>query len=146
MHLDEAGEMLIPGNAFKNMMTDVARHLAETIPGKGKATFTKHFKSGLLVLDNSPLGIKGADVEPIYVFLPNPSGMGTRTWKHFPVVPQWRASNTFHIFDPILEDKPEKVEEYLSFAGKFIGLGYWRAQNGGQYGRFVVESFTSSKV
>ena len=51
MHVNEDGFVFIPPMALKNCLAQVAQHLSETVPGKGKATFTKHFKAGILVTD-----------------------------------------------------------------------------------------------
>ncbi len=48
---------------------------------------------------------------------------------------------SIHLLDPLLIDKPQKVQEYLEHAGQFIGFLRFRPMNGGFYGRFKVTSF-----
>jgi hypothetical protein len=44
----------------------------------------------------------------------------------------------FYVGDEIITESV--FREHLIAAGKFIGLGRWRARNNGLYGRFLVES------
>lgn len=145
IHVDANGIAFIPPSAIKNCMSDVAKYLSEPVPGKGKATYTKHFEAGLLVIDPLPLGVKAEDIAGERLFVPasGKRGDGKRVWKTFPVIPAgWKASGTLLLLDPVLIDKPEKVEEYLRHAGKFIGLGRFRPRNNGYYGRFDVKAFS----
>ena len=142
MHVDDNGEVYLLPTSIKNCLVDVATYLSETIPGKGKATYTKHIKSGVNVVDPLRLGVKAADVKCVSVFVPSDGkrGGGARVWKKFPVIPAgWETKVTLYITDPVV--KPEKLEEYLRHAGVFIGLGWFRPQRGGYYGRFGVKDF-----
>jgi hypothetical protein len=118
------------------------------VPGKGKATFTKHFEAGVLATDPMPLGIKADDIPGERLFVPasGKRGDGKRVWKTFPVLKTWETVGTVYLLDPVLTDKPQKVEEYLEHAGKFIGMGRFRPRNNGFYGRFRVEGFKTEKV
>jgi hypothetical protein len=143
MHVDNDGVVFIPPMAIKNMLTDCARFLSESVPGKGKATYTKHFEAGIMVVTPAPVGVKADEVKGETLFVPSDGkkGSGSRVFKTFPFIPKWEADLEIIILDPILEDKPEKVHEYLGHSGKFIGLGRFRPRNGGFYGRFEVTKF-----
>lgn len=143
IHADEDGEAFIPGTAFKNCLSEVAKYLSESVPGKGKATYTKHFEAGLLVPDAVPLGVKKADVECEELFLnaDGRRGGGKRVWKKYPVFRKWGGTVRIMAFDPVLCDKPDKIREYLTHAGQFIGIGRFRPRNNGYYGRFRVTGF-----
>lgn len=140
LHVDENDEVFIPAQAVKAALETTARYLSETIPGKGKATYTKHFRSGVQVPDNLPLGIKSEKVEEERLFVPSDGrrGSGSRVWKIFPVIRKWEAPLTLIVLDRIL--KPDKVSEYLAQAGLFVGVGRWRVENGGQYGRWEAKN------
>lgn len=148
IHVDSKGEAFIPPTAIKNCLSDVAKYLSESVPGKGKATYTKHFEAGTLVTDPLMLGVKGSQIEGERLFVPadGKRGGGKRVWKTFPVIREWSAVGCVYVLDPVLFDKPEKVEEYLSHAGKFIGLGRFRPRNNGFYGRFNVVDFKTEKM
>jgi len=149
MHQDADGLVFITPMALKNCLSKVAQFLGETVPGKGKATYTRHFVTGVMVAEPMPLmngggkRVKAADVKPNRLFVPSDGkrGGGTRVWKNFPVIPQWSTTATIYVRDPLLVDKPEKVQEYLEHAGKFIGLGSLRMENNGYFGGFKVTSF-----
>lgn len=143
MHVDEKGCVFIPPSAIKNMLYDVAKYLSETVPGKGKATYTKHFDAGILCFEPIGLGIKAKAVPGERLFVPSDGQRGgsRRVWKTFPRIVNWQGTGSITLTDPILIDKPEKVEEYLRHAGRFIGLGRFRPRNGGYYGRFTVENW-----
>ena len=63
MHRDANGEVFIPGCALKNCLADTARYLSERVPGKKSATYTKHFKAGIMVVENLMLGVQVDDVD-----------------------------------------------------------------------------------
>lgn len=148
MHTDAEGNCYIPGGSIKACLSECAKFLSESVPGKGKATYTKHFDAGVLVLDHLSLGIKAKDVKPVRLHLnaDGKKGGGKRVWRKYPEIPEWRASGSLYVIDPVLADKPEVVEKYLKHAGSFIGLGRFRPRNGGTNGRFKLESFSATKV
>jgi len=143
LHVDSDGMVFIPPGAIKNCLSDVAKYLSESVPGKRNATYTKFFEAGVMVIAPVGLGVKGAEVEGERLFVPadGKRGGGKRVWKTFPVIRKWGGGVEIHIVDPVLIDKPEKVKEYLEHAGKFIGLGRFRPRNNGFYGRFQVTKF-----
>lgn len=148
LHVGTDGKVFIPPAALKNCVSEVAKYLGESVPGKGKATYTKHFEAGVLVTDPLLLGVKGADVPGERLFVPasGKRGDGKRVWKTFPVIQEWQTTAVLYLLDPVLVDKPAKVQEYLEHAGKFIGMGRFRPRNNGFYGRFSVENFKTSRV
>ena len=149
LHTDEKGMVFIPPMALKNCLSEVAKFLGESVPGKGKATYTKHFEAGLLVVEPINLDVKGKDVKPNKMFVPADGrrGSGKRVWKYFPTLPAgWTGIAEIFVLDPILIGKPEKIEEYLIHAGKFIGLGSFRPRNNGFFGRFEVSEFKAVEV
>lgn len=139
MHVDAKGFVFIPPMAFKNCIASAAKFIGEQIPGKGKSTYTKHFLSGVLVVDPLVLPIKRDDVEGEWLFVPSDGirGSGKRVDKCFPVIREWGGDVTWHVLDDTIT--ADVFERTLREAGKFIGLGAFRPQNGGYYGRFSVE-------
>lgn len=137
---DADGNCFIPPMAFKNCIASAAKYLALQIPGKGKATYTKHFEAGILVAEPMAMGVKKEAVDGEWMFVPasGKRGDGKRVWKCFPVFPQWWGEVAFHILDDTITK--EVFEQVLEEAGKFIGIGRFRPINNGYYGRFSVES------
>lgn len=140
------GRVILQPTALKNCLASVARYMGEKIKGHGSKTWTKKFESGILVVDPVVLDAKLEDLTPEKQFLPSDGvrGGGKRVWKTFPVLTEWKASASFYIVDPMLEQLPEKVEEYLRRAGELIGFGWFRPERNGWYGRFTVEAFSVS--
>jgi hypothetical protein len=146
IHRDKTGEAFISPMALKNCLSEVAKYLSESVPGKGKATYTKHFEAGITVIEPLKLGVQAEAIDGEKLYLPSDGvrGSGKRVWKIYPYLPEWQARAEILLLDPII--KPEKVQEYLTFAGQFIGLGRFRPRNNGFYGRFTVKDFKSEKV
>jgi hypothetical protein len=157
LHVDEHGQVFIPPMAVKNALPEAAKFLGESVPGKGKATWTKHFEAGLLIVDPIPLGIEASKVQGERLFVPADGvrGSGKRVWKVFPVIPEWAGTVEINVLDPLLISDIEKCAKdlsksalyrHLEYAGKFIGLGRFRPRNNGFYGRFTVVKFTVENV
>ena len=151
IHRDANGEAFIPPMALKNCLADVAKYLSESVPGKGKATYTKHFEAGIIVMDPMMLGVQADDAPGERLFLPSDCrrGGGRRVWKTYPKFDPWKVHATIIVMDTTIT--PEKLEEYLRYAGDFIGMGRFRPRNNGFYGRFdvanveIIEGITQGK-
>lgn len=137
-HYTPDEDVFIPPMAFKKSIETAARFLSIQIPGKGKATYTKHFKSGILVSEGLILPIKKADVIGTWVFVPSDGVPGgrKRVPKCFPTVYEWKGDVTFHILDEIITESI--FRQHIEEAGNFIGIGVFRPERGGYYGRFRV--------
>jgi hypothetical protein len=142
LHVTKDGNVFIPPMAFKNCISEAAKFLGQQVPGKGKATYTKHFEAGVLVIDPIILPIKAEEVPGLWLFVPASGrrGDGKRVWKRFPIIQEWSGDVTFTIFDETITK--DVFLYHLEQAGKFIGIGLFRPRNNGYYGRFVVEKFT----
>lgn len=139
LHTDTDGMVFIPHSAFKNCLSEAAKYLSLQIPGKGKATYTKHFEAGVMVLSPTPLGIHRDDVEgeTLYLNADGVRGSGKRVWRTMPLIRSWEGDVEFLIVDPMItKDVFAKV---LDEAGRLIGIGRYRPRNNGIYGRFAIE-------
>jgi len=144
-HTDDKGMVFIPPSAFKNCLSEAAKYLSIQIPGKGKATYTKHFEAGVMVSEIVPLGIHIDKMQPLWLFVPadGKRGGSKRVEKCFPITQQWEATVTFYVFD---ETITKDVFRYvLEQAGKFIGIGFSRPRNNGFFGRFEVVEMSWNK-
>jgi hypothetical protein len=145
IHKNEHGEVYIPPMALKNCLSEAAKFLSMQIPGKGKATYTKHFEAGIMVLDPIMLGIKADDVEGESLFVPadGKRGSGKRVTRVFPTIPSWSGQATIHIIDETITETV--LRKHLDEAGSLIGMGRFRPRNNGFYGRFKVLSMEAVK-
>lgn len=144
-HWTPDGNLYIPGIQFKKALDSAAKMVGKQIPGKGKATYAKHFMAGVAVLDDTEIVLKKitrANVKPVAVWCDaqgKKGGQGgTQVKRIFPVVEEWEGNITFTIFDDTIT--LEIFQEHMEECGKFNGVGRWRTQNGGMYGRFQVVS------
>lgn len=138
-HTDKGGFVVIPPMSFKIGLDTAAKMLGKRIPGKGQSTFTKFFKSGVLVMEGPALSVKVEDVphDRIFANADGVRGSGKRVWRIFPRIDEWEADVTFHVLaDEITEDV---FEEHIRQAGAFVGIGRFRPENGGFYGRYEVK-------
>lgn len=142
MHVDESGVVFIPPMAIKNCLSEAAKFLGIQIKGKAKATYTKHFEAGIMVIDPVSLGIKADDVQSETLFVPasGKRGDGRRVDRVFPFIPAgWTGQATMHVIDETITE--EVLRGHLTEAGRLIGIGRFRPRNNGYYGRFSVEKF-----
>lgn len=139
LHTNKDGYVFIPPMAFKNCLSEIAKYLSVQIPGKGKATYTKHFEAGVLTIKELVLPIKKSDVPGEWFFVPadGKRGGGKRVEKCFPVIQEWQGEVEFHILDETIT--LDVFKQHLEEAGKYIGIGRFRPRNNGFYGRFSVE-------
>lgn len=151
LHTNAQGEVVLSPLSLKNCLLDAAKYLSETIPGKGKSTYTKHFKSGVMVFEQIPLrdskgnSIKADSVEALWLNVPSDGMTGgtKRVPKAFPQVLEWQGTADVHVLDEVITK--DVLLRHLTEAGNFIGLGAMRVANGGISGRFKVVSINEQK-
>jgi len=140
MHVDENGEVFISPMSLKNCLSDAAKFLSMKVPGKARATMTKHVEAGVMVIDPIKLGIKANEVEGEELFLPSDGrrGGGRRVVKIMPFIPSWEGATEIHVIDETVTESV--LRKHLVEAGNLIGMGRFRPRNNGYYGRFAVVS------
>ena len=141
-HVNEDGHVFIPPMAFKNCLAEAAAYLSIKIPGKRNATYSKHFLSGVLVVDPVVLPETKETVLGEWLFLnaDGKRGSGTRVDRCYPHIPKWAGVLTAHVLDDTIT--PDAFAQHLREAGNLIGIGRFRPRNGGFYGRFKVNGIT----
>jgi hypothetical protein len=139
-HVNDDGFVFIPPMPFKEALASAAKFAGEKIPGKRNATWTKHFVSGIIVPAGIVLPIRKEDVkeEWINANADGVKGSGKRVDRCFPLIPKWSGVLEFIIIDDTITE--DVFTKYLELAGQLVGIGRWRAEKGGMYGRFVVKS------
>lgn len=141
-HYDASGNIFIPPMAFKQALDKAASRLGIKIPGKRNATFTKHFLAGVLCIDPAPLNATKEQVqgEWVYCNADGVRGSGKRVWRCFPYVEAgWQAAVEFKVLDDTIT--PEIFQEHMHEAGNLVGVGRFRPEKGGYYGRFKALEF-----
>ena len=141
IHRTADGRVEIPQTALSNAIKEGAKRLALPIKGKRMQTYTKNFEAGVQVLEPITLDVKADDVPLERLFLSSdgrPGGGGKRVWRFYPRIDRWSATVKLGVFDDIITE--EVFGKVLASAGQLVGIGRFRPQNRGFYGRFVVKS------
>jgi len=142
----EKGKVYIPPMAFKMAVDRAAKIGGKQIPGKGKATYTKFFESGVIVTD--PVFIadeKDIGCERIYANSDGVRGSGKRVWRKFPRLDNWGGVVRFTIIAPEIIQAPAVFEEAARSSGVMVGVGRFRPERGGYFGRYDCTKFVWSK-
>jgi hypothetical protein len=136
LHYDDDSNVFIPAFMLKNCLTAAAKFISKPIPGKGKATYTKHIQSGIMIIESFPLGVHKDEVSKLDLFVPanGQRGGSKRVMKAFPVIHKWSTQGSITILDEMIDE--DILLDHLEAAGDFIGLGSLRVQNNGIFGRF----------
>lgn len=131
--------VVIPCMAFKKALEDAASYKGEKVQGKGGARYGKHFAAGVMMSGDVVLPLKVDDVQhkSFYCHADGKRTCGTRVWRRFPDIPTWEGEIMFTIIDPIITK--DVFVKTLEAAGLFIGIGRFRPQNKGFYGRFGIK-------
>lgn len=133
MHVNEDGYVFIPSVQFQQAVIACASRGVL----KGSKVRPKDIESGVITLDPLVLSVKAEDV--IAERLIHPTGVPCRCGgcgRRFPVIPKWEGNVQFLVDDTISE---EIFMRCLREAGSFVGIGRWRVERRGMYGRFAVE-------
>lgn len=140
MHVTPDGYVEIPPTAFANCIKASARRLQIQVPGKGKTLFTKYFEAGVMVPEGLKLDVKAADVPRDRLFVPSDGrpGGGKRVFRNFPRIDRWSGKVSFYILDDMITEPV--FTQVLRSAGLLVGIGRFRPENRGFYGRFKVAS------
>jgi hypothetical protein len=136
---------------FKQCLDTAAGLLGDQIPGKDKATYTKHFLSGVMCEEDALIlpkvhkdKVKSIGLNCDAKDKRGGVGGSTRVWRLFPEIPVWSCIVNFAVLDDAITQ--EIFERTLTEAGRFVGVGRFRPGNGGMNGRFHPESFEWSTI
>lgn len=144
LHLEKEGDLssriVIPGMCFSVALKSAAKRLKLQVPGKGRVEWTKYFEAGVMVTEGIVLPVRGKDVLHDRLFLPSDArrGGGKRVTKLFPRIDQWAGSVKYWIFDDMITE--DVFRTVLAASGSGVGIGRFRPESCGYYGRFAVKS------
>lgn len=104
------------------------------IKGQGKATYSKLFGSMISVFPDEIIH-ENQDVDVFKSLVVIPSTKG-RIMRSRPILREW--SLTFDVeYD--VEIDPNSILEALRIAGRYVGIGDWRPEKKGKYGKFELD-------
>ena len=109
---------------------------------RSKTLYSKYFEAGIQIPEGITLPIRPEDVVGERLFVPSDgrAGGGKRVYKRFPRIDSWEGSLNIYVFDDLI---PEHVFlKVLESSGFLVGIGRFRPQSRGYYGRYTVEQFS----
>lgn len=141
-HVTKDGHVFIPAMSFANAIKTSAKRMRIKVKGKGNSEYTKHFEAGVMVLEDLKLPIKLDAIDRDTLFVPSDGirGSGKRVTKHFPRIDEWEGEVKFYVLDDVITE--EVFTQVLTNAGMLVGIGRFRPEKCGFYGRFEVQSVT----
>lgn len=89
--------------------------------------------------DRIPLGTAEYEVYEEWVRIPPKTGAMVKIGR--PLLKTWEATFTLIVDDEFYPVDDGNFEAIIRHAGKVVGVGAWRAELRGPYGRFTVEEF-----
>lgn len=136
----ESGKLFIPGpNIFAALISAGKFHKA----GKSKLTTQKTslVPAGLTVNELiCPLGVKDFEVDSRSVVIPSTGG---RVMCHRPRIDEWKCTFSLDVDTEMFA--PKLVRALVDDAGKKVGLGDFRPERKGPFGKFVVVNWVERK-
>ena len=139
LYTDENGKAQLPAVYLKNSIVEASKQFK--IVGKGKSTYSKLVAS-TVEIEPFYIELNAGKYEVFRISAVNPMTKG-RMMTERPKFNKWSAS-----FEIILNDEavPNSVmNEILEHAGKYVGVGDWRPQTKGMFGKFMITSFKVMK-
>lgn len=128
-------KVLLPSVYLKNCITEASKQFK--IVGKGKSTYSKLVAS-TVEIEPFMIELEADKYEIFRISAVNPMTKG-RMMTERPKFTKWKAT-----FELVLNDESvprEVINEILEHAGKYVGVGDWRPQTKGMFGKFMITSF-----
>jgi hypothetical protein len=139
MHVNADGFVEIPAMAFANAIKESVKRLKIQVKGKGRVEYTKYFEAGVMVTEPLTLPIKAENVPCDEQYVPSNGqrGGGKRVTKFFPRIDKWGGAVSFWIIDDQINE--DVFTQAITSAGLLVGIGRFRPERSGFYGRFKIE-------
>ena len=134
LYKDDKGTLIQPSDHIIGAMK--AAGAKYQIPGRGKSTYKSIMGSGIVCIDPFyiPHEINKWEIDRRPVVIQK-----ARIVRARPMFPAWKLS---FVMDFDEDEVPKEVlKEILDYAGRYVGIGDFRPQKGGPFGRFMVTRF-----
>ena len=134
-YTDKNMNICTPGIHIERSLIAAGKKLR--VKGAGKATYSKIFGSMLSVSPDLIIHqFQEYTVHKSLVVIPSTKG---RILRCRPMLERWQLDFTVSVEEEDISD--EVVKEALKIAGKFCGIGDWRPEKAGKFGKFETISF-----
>jgi len=135
LYVNSKGKLYQPSTHIYGSLVEAGKQ--KKVVGKGKSTYSKIVGYAVEI---NPFEIehKKQDWEIFSILAVNPNTRG-RNLLHRPMLKEWELD--FEVIFDETQIQPQIMKELFDIAGKIAGLGDWRPQKKGPYGRFQVVSW-----
>jgi len=134
LYLDEKNRLVQPAIHFIAAMKRAGAKFQ--IPGQGKSTYKNLIGSGVVTIEPDMI------LHESQVWEPNRQAVSvqqSRVVRTRPLLKKWLLSFTI-VYDEG-EIKKDVIKEILDYAGRRVGIGDFRPEKGGSFGKFFVSKF-----
>ena len=133
LYVDASGAITFPKAGFRTCLETAARKLKQ-----GPLVREGVIVTGLTLDYDKSLGTTREELAKTIQFTVPVVVQRARLLRTRPMFKQWGMVVTLDADDQLVELK--MLQEWLDIAGLRIGLGDWRPEKSGEYGRFTTES------
>lgn len=134
LYVNAEGIIYQPATHFERAIIEAGKKIK--VKGAGKATYSKLFGSMVSILEMDCVHLN-QDFEILKQLVVIPSTKG-RVMRYRPMFKNWGVRFTVEFEDEIGADA---IKEALEIAGSYVGVGDWRPEKKGKFGKFQVVSF-----
>lgn len=138
LYINEKSEIFTPNTHLERSLTEAGKKLQ--IKGQGKATYSKPFGSMVEVKPEQIIH-KNQDFEVHMGLVVIPSTRG-RIARYRPILHDWELSFVVECEEEIDDNV---LKQGFEIAGKFCGIGDFRPEKKGKYGKFILTEFKKVK-
>lgn len=138
LYLLDNGKPYVPSAYLRNAMIEAGKQIQ--IAGKKKSTYSKVIGATLDIVEDC-IPIKPPEYVPFSISAVNPMTRG-RMMVTRPQFNKWSLAFTIIVPTDIPKDK---LSQILAEAGQNVGIGDWRPQKKGRYGKFMVKKFETDE-
>lgn len=135
LYKSEDGKIYTPSTHLMGMLVNAGKNFK--VQGKGKSTYSKLLGSSVEVNPDAIVH-KIQAWKPFAISAVNPMTKG-RMMVIRPMMERWKLAFSVKFNE---EDIPTDVmKNILDFGGQYVGIGDWRPEKKGKYGKFMVTKF-----
>ena len=143
-HRGPDGVLFVPGAAFGRLI----REAGSAHKQRGSRKSLKYVIPSAMLILQDVVPLHDVDGEPILDFevdsrpvvIPSTKG---RIMRHRPRINAWCASFDIDVSEDLID--ASTVQQLLTEGGRSIGIGDFRPEKGGPFGRFMVTAWTALK-
>jgi len=134
LYIDADGKIYQPSTHIERSLIEAGKKIR--VKGNGKATYSKLFGS-MVAVDGLEILHKNSEYEIFKMLVVIPATKG-RVMRYRPMFKKWVLEFDIEAEEEIPSDV---LKEALEIAGRYVGIGDWRPEKKGKFGKFQVTNF-----